>query len=177
MFNYRHSVLRSLEISASKCRYFTRAYASAESCSRNTVPTSQSLHLPMDHVSLGPAGFASSGDGAPMGLEMGWRQPPGTVCGSLGRNAAVDSRSRMHGPQSILLHPTLQGHTGMQWLVPAPSWEPGQAQGQAGAGNCLLLTSITSHSRSPLVQATCRHFLKSFETFEVSVLYCKNCWA
>lgn len=25
MFNYQHSVLRSLEISASKCRYFTRA--------------------------------------------------------------------------------------------------------------------------------------------------------
>ena len=52
-FNYQHSVFGSLEISASKCRYFMRAYASAESWSCNTVPTSQSLHLPTDGVSPG----------------------------------------------------------------------------------------------------------------------------
>lgn len=39
MFNYQHSVLGSLKISASKCRYFMGAYASAESWSCNTVPT------------------------------------------------------------------------------------------------------------------------------------------
>lgn len=64
----------------------------------------------------------------------------------------------------------------MQQLEPVPMWGPGQAQGQAGAGNCHLPMSITSHNQSLLAQVTCRHFLRSFETFEVSVSYCKNCW-
>lgn len=64
----------------------------------------------------------------------------------------------------------------MQQLDPVPISEPGQAQGQAGAGNRHLPMFITSHNQSLLAQATCRHFLKSFETFEVSVSYCKNCW-
>lgn len=46
MFNYQHSVLRSLEISASTCRYFTRAYTSAESWSRNSA---QKLATPPYH--------------------------------------------------------------------------------------------------------------------------------
>lgn len=39
MFNYQHSILQSLKISASKCRYFMGTYASAKSWSCNTVPT------------------------------------------------------------------------------------------------------------------------------------------
>lgn len=81
MFNYQHSVLGSLEISASKCSYFTRAYASAVSWSRNTVPTNWSPHLHMDCVSPGLVQFASAGDGATMKLELGWRGPPGTTRG------------------------------------------------------------------------------------------------
>lgn len=176
MFNYQHSVLGSLEISASKCRSFTRAYASAESWSCNIVPTSRSPHLPADRVSPGRARFASAVDGAPVGLKLGWREPPGTVCSSRGRSSAAGLQPQRQGPPSIPLHPSLQGHAGMQQLAPVPSCEPGQEQGQAGAGNCLLLTSITSESWSLLDQATRRHFLKSFETFEVSVLYHKKCW-
>lgn len=171
MFNYQHSVLGSLEISASKCRSFTRAYASAESWSCNIVPTSRSPHLPVDRVSPGRARFAV--DGAPVGLKLGWRQPPGTVCSSQGRSSAAGLQPQRQGPPSIPLHPSL----GCSNWPRCPACEPRQEQGQAGAGNCLLLTSITCESWSLLDQATRRHFLKSFETFEVSVLYCKNCWA
>lgn len=74
MFNYQHSVLRSLKISASKCRYFMGTYASAESWSCNTVPTIPRTASP--ELAL----FASAADGAPAGLELGWRRPSGTLC-------------------------------------------------------------------------------------------------
>lgn len=73
MFNYQHSSLGSLEISASKCSYLMRAYTSAVSWSRNTVPTNRSPLLPVDCVSPGLVQFASAGDGATMGLERASR--------------------------------------------------------------------------------------------------------
>lgn len=74
MFNYQHNILGSLKISASKCRYFMGTYASTESWSCSTVPT-----FPWT-ASPGLALFASAVGGAPVGLELGWRRPSGTVC-------------------------------------------------------------------------------------------------
>ena len=121
--------------------------------SRNTAPTSQSLHLPMDCVS--PVclcwGWGTRGTGA--GLERATRnrvQLTGMkLCCGL---TAPEARSSVH--------PTASFSAGRRWDAaagPAPSWDPGQALGGwcAGSGNCLLLMSINSHSQSLLAQTTC----------------------
>lgn len=65
MFNYQRSVLRSLEISAPKCRYFTTAYASDESWSSGTAPTIRCPRLPTCHLSRGLAPLRVGAHGAP----------------------------------------------------------------------------------------------------------------
>lgn len=125
MFNYQHSVLRSLKISASKCRCFMGTYASTESWSCNTVPT-----FPWT-ASPGLAPFASAVGGAPIGLELAGEGHQ-ERCAIVGMKLTTSSQSQRYGPPSILLHPIVQGHAGVQQLLPMPSWEPDQAQGQAG---------------------------------------------
>lgn len=83
----------------------------------------------MDCASPRLALFTSAVDGAPVGLELGWRGHQ-ELCAIVEMKVTASSWPQRFGPPSILLS--------------MPSWEFGQAQGQAGSSNCLLLTSITS---------------------------------